>query len=158
MKEIQKPLCKQPVTTPERRYRTFEDLEVYKAAREFRKAMYPVNRRLPNLALHESFPAYGLSRNDSVGNRRKQRKRRLNLSLLRLAKLAIESSFGEQPQIHKTTPCHRHPARRDSVPSVVSCSTASFRLSEEELDGIFNDPAAPTASTLQRFNASTNKA
>ena len=30
-------------------FQTFEDLEVYKAAREFRKAMYSVNRRLPDL-------------------------------------------------------------------------------------------------------------
>lgn len=29
-------------------YRTFEDLEVYQVAREFRKAMYTVNRRLPD--------------------------------------------------------------------------------------------------------------
>ena len=29
-------------------FQTFEDLEVYKAAREFRKAMYSVNRRLPD--------------------------------------------------------------------------------------------------------------
>ena len=28
-------------------FRTFEDLEVYQAAREFRKAMYRVSRRLP---------------------------------------------------------------------------------------------------------------
>jgi four helix bundle protein len=28
-------------------FRTFEDLEVYQAAREFRKTMYAVNRRLP---------------------------------------------------------------------------------------------------------------
>src|ERR1700757_4191271 len=31
-----------------RRYRTFEDLEVYQVAREFRKAMYRVNRRRPS--------------------------------------------------------------------------------------------------------------
>ena len=30
-----------------RRFQTFEDLEVYQAAREFRKIMYAVNRRLP---------------------------------------------------------------------------------------------------------------
>jgi four helix bundle protein len=35
-------------------FQTFEDLEVYKAAREFRKAMYGVNRRLPD------FEKYGL--------------------------------------------------------------------------------------------------
>ncbi len=33
--------------TDEKTFRTFEDLEVYQAAREFRKAMYTVNRRLP---------------------------------------------------------------------------------------------------------------
>src|SRR5213082_2801737 len=33
--------------SPEK-FQTFEDLEVYKAAREFRKAMYVVTRRLPD--------------------------------------------------------------------------------------------------------------
>jgi len=36
-------------------YRSFEDLEVYKAAREFRKAMYRVARRLPD------FEKFGLA-------------------------------------------------------------------------------------------------
>ena len=35
------------------RYRTFEDLEVYQVAREFRKSMYRVNRRLPSLEKFE---------------------------------------------------------------------------------------------------------
>jgi four helix bundle protein len=34
-------------------FQTFEDLEVYKAAREFRKAMYSVNRRLPDLEKYD---------------------------------------------------------------------------------------------------------
>jgi four helix bundle protein len=34
-------------------FRTFEDLEVYKAAREFRKAMYAVSRHLPELEKHD---------------------------------------------------------------------------------------------------------
>src|SRR2546430_14169583 len=34
-------------------FRTFEDLEVYKAAREFRKAMYRVHRRLPDFGKYE---------------------------------------------------------------------------------------------------------
>ena len=38
--------------TGEKAFRTFEDLEVYQAAREFRKAMYAVTRRLP---AHEKF-------------------------------------------------------------------------------------------------------
>lgn len=34
-------------TTP---YQTFEDLDVYRVAREFRKAMYAITRRLPDFA------------------------------------------------------------------------------------------------------------
>src|SRR5689334_15946970 len=34
-------------------FQTFEDLEVYKAAREFRKAMYLVNRRLPDFEKYD---------------------------------------------------------------------------------------------------------
>jgi len=39
-----KPLLKTPTDS----FRTFEDLEVYQTAREFRKAMYAVTRRLPD--------------------------------------------------------------------------------------------------------------
>src|SRR5205807_5515945 len=38
--------------SPEK-FQTFEDLEVYKAAREFRKAIYAVNRRLPDFERYE---------------------------------------------------------------------------------------------------------
>src|SRR6266513_2200883 len=38
--------------SPEK-FQTFEDLEVYKAAREFRKAMYVVTRRLPDLEKYD---------------------------------------------------------------------------------------------------------
>src|SRR6266404_1279591 len=37
----------------QKRYRTFEDLEVYQVAREFRKSMYQVNRRLPSFEKFE---------------------------------------------------------------------------------------------------------
>lgn len=37
----------------EKRYRTFEDLEVYQVAREFRKTMYRVNRQLPSFEKFE---------------------------------------------------------------------------------------------------------
>src|SRR5436305_4248134 len=36
-----------------KRFQTFEDLETYKVAREFRKAMYAVTRRLPNFEKFE---------------------------------------------------------------------------------------------------------
>jgi four helix bundle protein len=35
------------------KFQTFEDLEVYKTAREFRKAMYAVNRRLPDFEKYD---------------------------------------------------------------------------------------------------------
>ena len=35
------------------KFQTFEDLEVYKSARQFRKAMYSVQRRLPDFENHE---------------------------------------------------------------------------------------------------------
>gem|GEM_PF-1762435 len=34
-------------------FQTFEDLEVYKVARKFRKAMYAVTRRLPDLEKYD---------------------------------------------------------------------------------------------------------
>ena len=37
----------------ERGFQIFENLEVYKVAREFRKAMYAVNRRLPDFEKYE---------------------------------------------------------------------------------------------------------
>jgi len=41
------------MTTEQKAFRTFEDLEVYQIAREFRKAMYGVSRRLPNFEKFE---------------------------------------------------------------------------------------------------------
>lgn len=37
----------------ERKFRTFEDLEAYQAARDFRKAMYAVTRKLPSFERFE---------------------------------------------------------------------------------------------------------
>jgi four helix bundle protein len=39
--------------TQAKRFQTFEDLEVYRAAREFRKAMYSVSRQLPGFEKFE---------------------------------------------------------------------------------------------------------
>ena len=40
-------------STSVEKFQTFEDLEVYKAAREFRKAMYAVSRLLPDFERYE---------------------------------------------------------------------------------------------------------
>ena len=42
-----------PTPTTANTFQTFEDLEVYKAAREFRKAMYAVSRCLPDLEKYD---------------------------------------------------------------------------------------------------------
>jgi four helix bundle protein len=39
--------------TEQKRYRTFEDLEVYQVAREFRKVMYRANRQFPSFEKFE---------------------------------------------------------------------------------------------------------
>jgi four helix bundle protein len=39
--------------TKEEAFRTFEDLEVYRKARDFRKAMYGITRKLPNFEKYE---------------------------------------------------------------------------------------------------------
>jgi four helix bundle protein len=43
----------QTAATDQKPYRTFEDLEVYQVAREFRRAMYQVNRSLPSFEKFE---------------------------------------------------------------------------------------------------------
>src|SRR5262245_26223550 len=42
-----------PTSTTTKMFQTFEDLEVYKAAREFRKAMYSVSRCLPDFEKYD---------------------------------------------------------------------------------------------------------
>jgi four helix bundle protein len=42
-----------PKSTTAKTFQTFEDLEVYKAAREFRKAMYAVSRCLPEIEKYD---------------------------------------------------------------------------------------------------------
>jgi len=56
-------------------YRTFEDLEVYQVAPDFRKAMYRVARKLPNIEKFELAPqicdaAISLTNNIAEGHRR----------------------------------------------------------------------------------------
>ena len=41
------------MSTQGKAFRTFEDLEVYQAARGFRKSMYAVSRRLPDFEKFE---------------------------------------------------------------------------------------------------------
>jgi four helix bundle protein len=56
-------IMKTPMNHQPAAYRSFEDLEVYKAAREFRKAMYRVAKRLPDI---EKFGLAGQIRRAAV--------------------------------------------------------------------------------------------
>lgn len=63
------------MTATKKRFLTFEDLEAYKTAREFRKAMYAVTRRLPGferfeLASQIRTAAVSLTNNISEGHGR----------------------------------------------------------------------------------------
>ncbi len=63
------------VETASEKFQTFEDLEVYKIAREFRKAMYGVTRRLPDFEKYELAsqirrPAVSLTNNMAEGHGR----------------------------------------------------------------------------------------
>ena len=53
MKTENKSNCGHGGEANEKRYKTFEDLEAYKVAREFRKAMYRVNQQLPSFEKFE---------------------------------------------------------------------------------------------------------
>src|ERR1043165_1127960 len=60
---------------PSKKFETFEDLEVYQAAREFRKRMYSVARELPDiekygLAGQIRRPAVSLTNNIAEGHGR----------------------------------------------------------------------------------------
>ena len=50
---MSRPHLEKNMVPGENKFRTFENLEVYQAAREFRKAMYEVNRRLPGFERFE---------------------------------------------------------------------------------------------------------
>ena len=157
-------------------YQTFEDLEVYQVAREFRKAMYRVGRRLPEiekfaLASQIRRAAVSLTNNIAEGHGRfhflEQIKFMLQArgsleELLDDLNVCIDESYIPVEEIEKLK-CegwHVHRlingyirflrSRTAEKSSRIQESPSDYGLSDEELDDLFFGRFNP--SSLQRFN------
>ena len=157
-------------------YQTFEDLEVYQVAREFRKAMYRVGRRLPDiekfaLASQIRRAAVSLTNNIAEGHGRfhflEQIKFMLQArgsleELLDDLNVCIDENYFPVEQIEKLKSdgwrVHRLingyirflRSRTAGKSSRIQESPSDYGLSDEEFDDLFFGRFNP--SSLQRFN------
>src|SRR4029077_12461638 len=157
-------------------YQTFEDLEVYQVAREFRKAMYRVGRRLPEiekfaLASQIRRAAVSLTNNIAEGHGRfhflEQIKFMLQArgsleELLDDLNVCIDENYFPVEQIEKLKSdgwsVHRLinsyirflRSRTAEKSSRIQESPSDYGLSDEEFDELFFGRFNP--SSLQRFN------
>ena len=157
-------------------YQTFEDLEVYQLAREFRKAMYRVARGLPEiekfaLASQIRRAAVSLTNNIAEGHGRfhflEQIKFMLQTrgsleELLDDLNVCIDENYFPAEEIEKLKSdgwrVHRLingyirflRSRTAEKSSRIRESPSDYSLSEQELDDLFFGRF--NASTLQRFN------
>jgi len=157
-------------------YQTFEDLEVYQVAREFRKAMYRVDRRLPDiekfaLASQIRRAAVSLTNNIAEGHGRFHFLEQIKFTLQARGSLeelfddlnvCIDESYIPVEEIEKLK-CegwrvHRLingyipflRSRTAEKSSRIQESPSDYGLSDEELDELFFGRFNP--SSLQRFN------
>ena len=158
------------------KYQTFEDLEVYQVAREFREAMYQVGRRLPEtekfaLASQIRRAAVSLTNNIAEGHGRfhflEQIKFMLQArgsleELLDDLNVCIDENYSPVEQIDKLKSdgwrVHRLingyirflRSRTAEKSSRIQESPSDYSRSDEELDDLFFNRFNP--SSLQRFN------
>jgi four helix bundle protein len=157
-------------------YQTFEDLEVYQVAREFRKTIYRVARRLPEI---EKFvltsqirrAAVSLTNNIAEGHGRFHFLEQIKFMLQARGSLEellddlnvcidenyfpveeIEKLKSEGWRAHRLINGYIRFLRRRTAekPSRIQESPFDYGLSEEEVDDLF--VGRFNASTLQRFN------
>jgi four helix bundle protein len=157
-------------------YQTFEDLEVYQVAREFRKAMYRVGRRLPEiekfaLASQIRRAAVSLTNNIAEGHGRfhflEQIKFMLQArgsleELLDDLNVCIDEKYFPVEQIEKLKSdgwrvqrlingyIRFLRSRTAEKSSRIQESPSDYGLSDEEFDNLFFGRFNP--SSLQRFN------
>ena len=157
-------------------YQTFEDLEVYQVAREFRKAMYQIGRHLPEiekfaLASQIRRAAVSFTNNIAEGHGRfhflEQIKFMLQArgwleELLDDLNVCIDENYSPVEQIDKLKSdawrVHRLingyirflRSRTAEKSSRIRESPSDCGLSDEQLDDLFFDRFNP--SSLQRFN------
>ena len=155
------------------RYQTFEDLEVYQVAREFRKMMYRVARRLPEeekfaLANQIRRAAVSLTNNIAEGHGRfhflEQIKFMLQArgSLEELLDICTDENYlpEDENQKLKSEGWRTHKLINGYIRFLRSRTTGEFsRIREEVSDGDLNDNDLEdlffgrfNPSSLQRFN------
>jgi four helix bundle protein len=168
----------QPAVAARETFRTFEDLEAYKAAREFRKEMYKVNRQLPSfekfeLASQIRRAAVSLTNNIAEGHGRyhylEQIKFCLNArgsleELLDDLNVCEDESYVLADQIDRLKQQGRRVQQllngymrwlraQKQGASLALRETSHDEFTDEELDELFG--LAQAVSTLQPFNVST---
>jgi four helix bundle protein len=162
------------------KYRTFEDLRVYQIAREFRKEMYRVNRRLPDfekfdLGSQIRRAAVSLTNNIAEGHGRYHYLEQIKFSLNArgslkelLDDLNVCSDESYLPDadvtvlkeqgwhVHKLLNGHMRWLRQQRKGSDLRIQedSAAYGWSGEDID-LLDDCFAGPASTLQPFNGLT---
>jgi four helix bundle protein len=170
-----------PAPADQKQYRTFEDLEVYQVAREFRKAMYRVNRRLPSFEKFElgsqiRRAAVSLTNNVAEGHGRfhylEQIKFCLNArgsleELLDDLNVCEDESYlpsGEIPplkeqgwRVHRLLNGYIRwlRERKQGASLELRENSPAYGLTDDGIEDLLPDPEYASASTLQPFNAST---
>ena len=167
-----------PTAEVREKYRTFEDLDVYKAAREFRKEMYGVTRQLPgfekfDLGSQIRRAAVSLTNNIAEGHGRyhylEQIKFCLNArgsheELLADMNVCEDESYLPADQIDRLKQQGRRVQQllngymrwlrgRKQGASLELRETSQEEFTDDELNELL--ALAQTVSTIQRFNIST---
>jgi four helix bundle protein len=172
---------KPPSAGERERYRTFEDLEVYQVAREFRKAMYRVNRRLPAFEKFElgsqiRRAAVSLTNNVAEGHGRyhylEQIKFCLNArgsleELLDDLNVCEDESYlpaAEIPplkqqgwRVHRLLNGYIRwlRERKQGASLELRESSPAYGFPDDQIEDFLREPETRPASTLQPFNALT---
>jgi four helix bundle protein len=159
-----------------KQYQTFQDLEIYQVAREFRKAMYRVGGRRPeiekfSLASQIRRAAVSLTNNIAEGHRRFHFLEQIKFMLQARGSLEelldglnvcidenyfpveeIEKLKSEGWRVHRLINGYIRFLRSRTVEksSRTQESPSDYGLSEGELDDLFSDRFNP--SSLQRFH------
>ncbi len=144
-----------------RQFKTFEDLDLYQVAREFRKAMYGISRKLPNfekfeLASQIRRAAVSLTNNIAEGHGRYHYLEQIKFTLQSRGSLeeliddlntCADEGYLPPADIANPNGYIRYLRERKAGASLALHETSpAYGLTDDELDGILND------SAVQRFN------
>jgi four helix bundle protein len=168
-----------PAAKEEKVFRTFEDLKAYQVAREFRKAMYHVNRQLPSfekfeLASQIRRASVSLTSNIAEGHGRFHYLEQIKFCLNARGSLEellddlnvckdesylpadeIENLKQQGWRVHQLLNGYMRwlRAQKQGASLELRETSQADSFTDDDLDGLLED--APTASTLQPFNTST---